>query len=1764
MDVTAREIAAVATVDGQLAEVLPAEPGRLVVTPHPLIIEGQTNVPVDLQPGESLAAFLDRHVPGIASGAWAVSIGGAVVPQAMWAYTYPKQGQLIAARCVLRRQVLSLVAIAALTWFSGGIAASIYGAAGGTFVAASAGLALSAIQAGVVLAGSMLINKVMAPKVPSLGSAAAPKTLYSLTSQRNSARPYEPMGVLLGVMRVTPDLAAQPYTWNAGDDQYLATQLLGGINVHRVTDLAVGDTPLSNYSEATAFFSGFSGMPDEAVPLHGNTDTIAGGQLGWEGDNPWITRTSSGGAVALAVDIEGRLYDSDPGSKTGLGPNGTTITLEYRLVGAQAWTPWRAEAITNRTTDTLRYTWQIDVPPGRYEVRARLAAPTWNDDGDVCEFAWTALKTFQSDTTNYAGKGRIGIRIKASGQLSGSLDTVRATFHPRPLPVWTPGGWVQAQTLEEGACNPGALVLQVLRGIYAPDGSLQFGMGLSDDQIDIEGLKAFMLHCTARGYTYSKWVTQAVSVGAILEEISLAGMGQYTWVDGSRPTVAWAASGQPISGVVNMANMLRGSFQVTYNLAQAADGIEYSYVDRNTWETTTLRVAAPGVASPINPARLTGEGITTAAHAAVMARYHLAQSLYQYKTVAFGADIEHLDYRRMAMLSISHDMTQWGFGGRLIGAEILAGKVVLTLDEPVPALAAFFVGLRVPGDRDYRVFQVEAFAGETDRITLVGAWPEGVAFPGAAEDNPAHDTLWCFDFKATPGLRVRVVSITPQGDLQGADVVAVPESAAFWDYVYNGTYVPAPNDSSLPELARPKVSNLQVTERINAQGNTEWAELSLTWNTTGACDHCQVWAALDGQQLRLVDAQAQGNRSVFRIDQAGLWLIEVRPFDASGRLGELAYTLHGTAAVDLPPRNVDTFAVQQVAGELRRFIWTYGATPRPGNLAGVQIRYAPGAVNLSVADWDNLTPIAGPGDIYTGELETTRPDAGTWTFACRAINTAGLLANGVRTHTITLQAPFAGMKEDIDQLTNGLDETVELITGGTPVAQLPALPLPLAQLAAAQHTAQAAMGSELADAAQQLLRGVLAYQGLQERMSAAGVYVDQATGTVRIYGVDANTDHINALQILVDAVRGQLSLKATTQYVDDKIAQAALGEADLALFQGMDARISVVEVGLDSVSGLLQLKASTASVQDLTGRVSVAEQTLNTQAGLIEQKVSTGTFEAANGAINGRLSSAEEQLEALGDTAGIRQSVVVARQAQIAASEVAGGLLRNVIATWEANKAARAEAAGASNDLRVRIEDGLLAEATRRQELFAAMQTADAQLTAQVRDEATARTTAIGAQATRLDALTAAFESESANLSAALGSESLARAGADAAEVTLRQALSTKLTGLANPAGATLGGLTSGLLAEERNARTTADTSQVQQLTALTATVGGNQASVQASLQALSGTQSAQAGQLTALTATVGGNSASITQQAQALVSLDGRFSASVGLRLDVNGRVSGWVANNNGSQSDFVILGDRFALARQGDGGLRYPFVVGQVNGVDSAAVNGNLLVDGSVRANSIFVDTLSAITGRMGYLSSGQLDITSNGGNDWGFVRSAGKWIGDGVDGFGMARHPNGDVWAELKAGVSRLAMHKGAGYFRLEGPWGWLGNDGMQLNQLNVIGTAQIQGNAISVIRSVPGRQYEAGAQQQRLVIENYDPGGADVVATISCGCIGRFTVEVWRNGSRLAWETVTGSTQFVLPAHQGSQEYSAYIEPQSWQQQNQGSSWHNVFTLMSFKR
>ncbi len=102
--------------------------GRLVLTPHPVLLDGQTNIAADLRPGESLHAFLYRHVDGLDGQEWHVAIGGRAVPRHMWHHVRPKHGQVIEVRGGVAKTALLIVALIALTIFTAGVGTAMVAA----------------------------------------------------------------------------------------------------------------------------------------------------------------------------------------------------------------------------------------------------------------------------------------------------------------------------------------------------------------------------------------------------------------------------------------------------------------------------------------------------------------------------------------------------------------------------------------------------------------------------------------------------------------------------------------------------------------------------------------------------------------------------------------------------------------------------------------------------------------------------------------------------------------------------------------------------------------------------------------------------------------------------------------------------------------------------------------------------------------------------------------------------------------------------------------------------------------------------------------------------------------------------------------------------------------------------------------------------------------------------------------------------------------------------------------------------------------------------------------------------------------------------------------------------------------------------------------------------------------------------------------------------------------------------------------------------
>ncbi|MDP1886637.1 host specificity factor TipJ family phage tail protein [Polaromonas sp.] len=983
----------------------------LVVTPHPITLQGQRLYHAEqalLLPGERLSTFLARH--GVEPGQqWVVSLGGVEVQESHWHLVKPKHGHLIEARRVPEKQVLQIVAVVALAYFTFGMG----GMAAGSFLGMSGAAGWLAAGA-VYLAGSMVINKLLGPKPVAAKPAAAlanntNSPSYSLQAGKNRARQFEPMGLVLGQPYCVPDLAGQPYTFFANGEQYLWQLFHFGLNCGTIVDFRLGQTPLGNFQGLKIMLQGVDAGNTGMPILTSNVDSIAGALLEAPGGaGPYVMRTSSSDTIMLEVDIEASLYSVD-GQTGAYISNTLQLSLEYRQDSAGAWLPFPVNGdmvvtLTNAASKPLRVTYQRTVTAGQHEVRLRKLTADQSTGSATNTVQWGGLKSYQLDTGNYKGQARVAVQLQATGQLNGAIDELNAICNAKAMPFWNGSAWVTATNRSNGLSNPGAQILLLARGIYDEDGKLIAGLGLPDDEIDIEGLKGFMVFCTNRGFKFDLFLQENMSIGDLIESIAAAGMGSRSEHTG-KLGVIWFSDDQPVEGVLNMATMKTKTFSVDYNTQETADEIEFQYFDRernNTWKS--VRVLAPGVTTPQRTARQPLQGVTTEAHAAILARFSMGQNIYHRKTVNCDVDLEHVTFRRGTVMALSHDLTQWGYGGRVQAAVNNYGYLTLTLDDMVPAASPLgavsrYIGLRIPGDPQYRIFPVEPFTGSTRTVTLASAWPGGVAVPGDAADNPAHDTIWIYDFKATPGQKLRVSDVGPQGNMDGAKVQLVPESAEFWDYVWNGAYT-APASGTLLTRAGPVVTRALITEQLARQGQTFYTELTLTFDVTGSFDKAELWGAVDGGVLqRLAETRTQSLS--WRGGLRETWTLELRAYGAT-RVGSpypLTYTVKG---LSIKPPDITNLSISGAVLE-----WTAVSAV---DLDGYIFRFHYGG-NF---DWGSAVPL------HTGVIKSspfdmmTRP-GGVVTIMGKAVDTSGNESQASANIVINLgDPPVANVVETFD------------------------------------------------------------------------------------------------------------------------------------------------------------------------------------------------------------------------------------------------------------------------------------------------------------------------------------------------------------------------------------------------------------------------------------------------------------------------------------------------------------------------------------------------------------------------------------------------------------------------------------------------------------------------------------------------------------------------------------------------------------------------------
>ena len=955
----------------------------LDIRPHPLTDEGRGVGLVRLPEGGSVADLIAAalqveraELPALAPAIEATLDGRRIAGDA-WATTdlaAPGETRTLALRLATRggddSDPLQTVLQVALILAAAAVGATLGGVPG------------ALASAAILIGGNLVLNAIFTPDLPTPPQPEAAEPQYSLSGGANRARPWAPLPLVLGTHRLFPDLAAREYTEFRDGEQYLLQTFSFGVGDLDIGDPILGDTPLDDYSEARRQLSG----PGHNVTLVDvAVATVAGGKLEhveapattekWNA--VWVQRRSAPDTTRLAVDLVASLF--------GVGSNGDLqnatdqIWVQWRAAGSTgAWSDRRID-LTHGSRTPLRRTVSITVAKGQWDVRCRSNNLALDDNSRaVQDVTWTALRSYRAVAEDRGADWRLGVEVRASGQLSGRLERLHAIVSQR-VPVWDGAAWTaDTEAGRRASSNPAAVFRAFARGWKDADGNLLAGSGRPAADIDDALLGRWHEWCERRGAACDLIVDGRAGPEEVEATIARRGQAAPSWATGKLGTV-WEDPAAPVAASITPARVLAGSVAVHWTSGQVAEEITARYIDAEAgWERSEVRIRMPGVATPAYSASVDLPGTTRRAQAVRECHLQAARQLYHRRRVSWAMGRDGATVARGDVVYLSHDLVSGGVAGRLDADATGQTAAAPRLDRPVAIAAGSWLLFEAPDGTLHQTAVSGADGSDTDAPALSAPLP---ADPSArVEGAGPEDWTWRLYSAAAPPLKMRIVEVLPRA-VDRFEIVAIDESAQ-----YHAAADLGENDAPVrpPAWAGPRIVAATVAETLLRVGAGWAVEIELVVATAGDWRGGAVLASLDGATARRVARFDPGDDSATWIaPPTGTLDITILPGSAVAPTGapyRLRHVIGGALAAPGTPAN---FLIDALPDGTRRFRWT---PPPDIDLAGVEIRYRED--REAAWPWDDMLPLHR-GLLAASPWETFEPPAGRWVFALRAVDTGG-------------------------------------------------------------------------------------------------------------------------------------------------------------------------------------------------------------------------------------------------------------------------------------------------------------------------------------------------------------------------------------------------------------------------------------------------------------------------------------------------------------------------------------------------------------------------------------------------------------------------------------------------------------------------------------------------------------------------------------------------------------------------------------------------------
>jgi len=526
-----------------------------------------------------------------------------------------------------------------------------------------------------------------------------------------------------------------------------------------------------------------------------------------------------------------------------------------------------------------RMTLEVGVAAGEYDVRFRKISEDMTSSRSSNKLTIAQIRCTQTDNADYSGQCRLAVRIKATSQLNGAVDSLSAIASAKTL-VWQNNAWVQAYT-----SNPAWWYLFWARGMRDQDFNRLYGECLPDSKIDLEAIKSWAAWCDAKGLTFNWVLDRKMSIDDVYHVIARAGRASKS-MHGGKLSVIWDSADIPESNFVTPENIVAGSFEYKFINTEVTDEIIVNFFNQEKdFEPDVVRQKVPGAVQVNNPVTFDLEGCTVADQAGREANLMAASQYFHRQQFSWEMDIEGATITRGDVVRMTHDLTSWGASGRIMAYE----NGQLTLDSYVEPIENAWMSIRSPNNKIANVRVSPVVGGEGDKLVIVGGWPQDADGNDLIPqpNNDEIDYIWQYNPTATPGRKVQIKSVRPSGR-RNVKFEAIEYSREYHESEDNA-YIHIPTGNGTKALIN--VFGITASERI-VDEVTGRVEVTFTWVLSEKSDS-DVHLYVNGEPFDSFGTPRY--MTTITAVQGDIIDIEVRPTKENRGVPErYQYTVNGT------------------------------------------------------------------------------------------------------------------------------------------------------------------------------------------------------------------------------------------------------------------------------------------------------------------------------------------------------------------------------------------------------------------------------------------------------------------------------------------------------------------------------------------------------------------------------------------------------------------------------------------------------------------------------------------------------------------------------------------------------------------------------------------------------------------------------------------------------------------------------------------------------